>query len=251
MVNKKHWENLADLSTIKRLVHQPGLSRRDCLLILLSANGGEPMRVSKIEDIGKNAGIRSISKWNISNILGASNSQAIRTTDGWELGESGVERLAEIGLDLRTESSTHLAKDLRDAAKSISDPNVRSFIDEAITCLERRCYRAATVISWVGAVSVLYNHVLAHKLTEFNREATRRHKKWKPAKTFDDFADMKEDEFLDVLHAISVIGKSVKDDLKIRLKTRNGAGHPNSYQVGENMIRAHIESLINHVFSKF
>jgi len=52
--------------------------------------------------------------------------------------------------------------------------------------------------------------------------------KWKAAKTVDDLATMKEAEFLSVLEALSIIGKSVKQELDRCLRLRNGCGHPNS-----------------------
>jgi hypothetical protein len=64
-------------------------------------------------------------------------------------------------------------------------------------------------------------------------------------------SDLNEDTFLDVLHAISVIGKSVKDELKGCLKFRNGCGHPNTLVVGETRVAAHLESLINNVYLIF
>jgi hypothetical protein len=62
---------------------------------------------------------------------------------------------------------------------------------------------------------------------------------------------MKEHEFLQILNAISAIGKSVKDELEGCLKLRNGCGHPNSLQIGEARVSAHIETLMLNVFSVF
>jgi hypothetical protein len=62
---------------------------------------------------------------------------------------------------------------------------------------------------------------------------------------------MKEYDFLQVLAAISVIGKSVKDELEVCLKLRNGCGHPNSLLVGEHKASAHIETLIQNVFARY
>lgn len=62
---------------------------------------------------------------------------------------------------------------------------------------------------------------------------------------------MKEYNFLQILCAISVFGKSVKDELEACLKIRNGCGHPNSLKVGESRVASHIESLMLNVFSKY
>jgi hypothetical protein len=62
---------------------------------------------------------------------------------------------------------------------------------------------------------------------------------------------MKEYDFLQVLHAISVIGKNTKDELEGCLKLRNTCGHPNSHKIGEHRVTSHVETLVLNVFSKF
>jgi hypothetical protein len=99
--------------------------------------------------------------------------------------------------------------------------------------------------------TLLYEHVLKNCLTEFNAEALRRDPKWKTGKTEDDLARMKEHDFLQMLAALSVIGKNVKDELEVCLKLRNGCGRPNSLIVGEYKASAHVETLIQNVFSRF
>jgi hypothetical protein len=103
----------------------------------------------------------------------------------------------------------------------------------------------------VGALAVLYDYVIASHLAEFNAEARRRDAKWPDAKTLDDLARMKEHDLLQVLEATSLIGKSVKAELEGCLKLRNGCGHPNSLQLADNRVAAHIETLVLNVFSVF
>ena len=98
---------------------------------------------------------------------------------------------------------------------------------------------------------MLQGHVLHHKLHEFNAAAISRNQKWKQARTKDDLGAMKEKDFLDVLQAISVIGKSVRQELQVCLTLRNSCGHPSSLQVGENRVASHIESLVLNVFSAY
>lgn len=89
------------------------------------------------------------------------------------------------------------------------------------------------------------------KLADFNTEAARRNVKWKPAKTADDLALMKEYEFLQVLQAISVIGKSVKTELEHCLDSRNACGHPNSFKIAGSKVAAHVEVLLLNVYEQF
>jgi hypothetical protein len=93
--------------------------------------------------------------------------------------------------------------------------------------------------------------VVVNHLAAFNAEASKRDGRWKPARTTDDLSLMKEHDFLQVLHAISVLGKNVKQELEHRLKLRNGCGHPNSLQIAEHSVASHIEILALNVFAKF
>jgi hypothetical protein len=125
---------------------------------------------------------------------------------------------------------------------------VRSFVEEAIAAFENGLYRSAGVLTWVGAVALLYDHVVSHKLAEFNQEAVARNIKWKAATNAEDLTRMKEHDFLQILPAISVVGKNVKDELEGCLKFRNACGHPNSLKLGEARTAAHIETLMLNVF---
>ena len=109
-------------------------------------------------------------------------------------------------------------------------------------------------LSWVGAVGLMYNHVITKDLASFNAEAQRRDPKWKAAQTPDDLARMKEGDFLDIIatQPLSIIGKNVKEELKNNcLQLRNACGHPSSLVIGENKVAAHLEILILNVFSRF
>src|SRR5207245_865629 len=133
----------------------------------------------------------------------------------------------------------------------LSDPETITFLQEAIACLEAGLKRAAVVLSWVGAMSVLYKFVVVNHLTAFNAEALRRDGKWRVASSADGLARMKEHDFLDTLEAIGVIGKNVKQELLTSLSLRNACGHPNSLLIGENRVAAHIEVLVLNVFAKY
>ncbi len=136
-------------------------------------------------------------------------------------------------------------------SSKVKEPVTAAFIEEAIRCYEQQLYRAAVVLSWVGAVSVLYHLVVSKHLAAFNAEATRRHQKWKPATTPDDISRMKEKDFLDILDHMSVIGKNVKQELEGCLALRNGCGHPNSLAIGEHRVAGHVETLLLNVFVPF
>lgn len=237
--------------SLKDLLTKPGYDRSEKILMCLGLDPEQGRQVREIKEIAVSAGLRAASRWNISQILKDTGSLVARTECGWELTTDGRYRLAELAGSAATGRAVRVAAGLRHHLAALNDPDTKAFIEEAVSCLEHGLYRAAVVLSWVGAVSVLQDHIVAHKLTAFNTEAIRRDSKWKPAKSKDDLSRMKEFDFLTVLGAISVLGKSARQELEAALRLRNGCGHPNSLKVGEARAAAHVESLMLNVFGRF
>lgn len=235
---------------LKDLLSQK-LTDREKILICLAVEPVGPRQVKDLTTLAYDAGWRQVKKKNVSAILRGAKGLAVRATRGWELTSPGSQFIAKLAGPLMNSPIPIVASSLRAHMVKIVDPDMQSFVEEAIVCFEARQYRAAIVLSWVGAVSVLHNHVVAHHLSSFNAEATKRDSKWKAAKTVDDLGLMKENRFLDILQSISVLGKNVKQELKKGLVLRNGCGHPNSLKVSEHKASAHVEDLILNVYAVF
>ncbi len=228
------------------------LTRLEKLLLILFWDGEKVKSVKTIQQVGYDNGLKECKNWNISDILGRSGGQAASIVGGWTLTTAGRDYLVNKNLiTTKAKVISNEVSDLKTHAATITNPQTQAFIDEAIECLESDLLRAAVVLTWVGAVSLLYDEVVKNHLSAFNTEALRRDSKWKSAKNQDDLTRMKEADFLNVLEAISVIGKNVKQELEQCLKLRNGCGHPNSLKFGLRKVAAHIEILILNVFSKF
>lgn len=228
------------------------LSNKDKILLVLATNPKQPRDVASIKQIALEAGLREINKWNISDVLAKSKGFAVKVTDGWKLTKTGILYVKSDLLKQGMASTKLTAINLRNHLPKIKKPDTYAFVEEAIKCLEFDLFRAAILMSWIGAVSVLYDYVLANKLAEFNSEARRRDIKWKNAITKDDLALLRESEFLDILVAISVLGKNVKEHLKNNcLNLRNACGHPSSLKLGKHTVESHIETLLLNVYEKF
>lgn len=232
------------------VLHQPGLARRDQLLLVLAAQG-RPVGTAALRSAAVAAGLRKAKGWNVSDILGRAAPLVFRAADGWQLTDAGRKRISALGGTAAASPTVTAATALRAHVASIADLKTAEFVREAISCLEHRQLRAAVVLSWVGAMSILHARVVAHHLAAFNAEARQRDAGWRAAKTTDDLSRMKERDFLNVLEAISVIGKNVKQELQDALTLRNGCGHPNSLIIGETVVAAHIEILVLNVFQTF
>lgn len=232
------------------------LSQRDATLLILAVAVESPKDVHEVKRLGRHSGLPEIIRWNISDILGKERGLAIRLAQGWCLTSEGRKHVKALGVIPGKKSARVVtaAEDLRTAASKIGDSNTGRFLAEAIACFENSLHRACVVLSWVGAVGLLYNQVITKHLASFNAEAQRRDPKWKAAQTADDLARMKEGDFLDVIATppLSIIGKNVKEELKNNcLQLRNACGHPSSLIIGENKVAAHLEILILNVFTRF
>ncbi|MFY0751899.1 hypothetical protein [Pseudomonas sp. NFX5] len=221
------------------------------LLICIAAEPPVARTVSEIRTIAMGFGLRSVKTSNISAILSRCKGLVVRSALGWELTSLGKQEVADLSVRALPSVTMLVISGLRNQLSVIKEAAARSFVDEAIKSLELQLYRSAIVLSWVGAIAVLYDAVVERHLEQFNEEALRRDAKWRAAKSADDLCRMKEYDFLQVLAAKSIIGKNVKDELEVCLKLRNGCGHPNSLVVGEHKASAHVETLLQNIFSKF
>jgi hypothetical protein len=238
-------------AALKDLLSQSQFNKTDKILIILSVDDGQAKEIKEVKKLAIHAGLRAIQKWNVSSLLARSKGMAVRTAKGWELTAEGSNHITKLCGPLLGSPAPKVAASLRTQLSHITNSDTSNFVEEAIGCYEAKLYRAAVVLSWVGAVAVLYDFVINNRLSDFNAEALRRNPKWKTAKTSDDLARIREHDFLEIIEAISVIGKSVKQELEGCLKLRNGCGHPSSLKLSEHRVAAHIESLILNVFTQF
>jgi hypothetical protein len=234
-------------SALKDALHQKGLSRAQKVLICLGVAPGGPRSIADLKKLAAKGGLPEAKKWNLSALLAGQKGFAVRTDAGWELNAAGR---AEVQRVLSDAAASVTASKLRSLLPTIGSGDTRAFVEEAVHCVEHGLYRAGVVLSWLGALALLYDEVVASHLAAFNAEAARRDPRWRSAKTSDDLARMKEHDFLQVLEAISVIGKSVKAELEACLKLRNGCGHPNSLKLAEHRVNSHVETLVMNVFSR-
>jgi hypothetical protein len=175
---------------LKLALQQDDLSRADRVLLVI-ASLDQPVKGPAIMERAREAGC-SMSKWNIGDILAKAKGTTIRLPNGYEVSEKGHARLEELGVSKLPAAAAKIAQDLRKHIANIKDDTTRAFVEEAIRCHEVALYRSAIVMSWVAAVAVLQQEVVAKHLAPLNAEAARIDKKWKPATTTDDIGKMRE-----------------------------------------------------------
>lgn len=229
---------------------QRRLTQRDKLLVILMY-ARKPSSIQELRAHGVNLGFRIPQRWNPSAILARSKGLAVKTTSGWQITRAGREHLDALGLSETGKAVKEVNLSLHSELDNVVDSSARAFVQEAITAFELGLYRSAVVMSWLSAVHFMYAYVREQALELFNTAAREKDPRWKDANNEDGLARMAERDFLERLHAISVIGKSTKAALVECLDRRNGCSHPNSLRLGANTAAHHIEILLLNVFTKF
>lgn len=224
--------------SLKRLLHKDEYTRLQKLLFCLAVDSKNSKQVVEISELAQSAGFHPVKKWNVSDILAKSKGLAIRTPGGWELSPDGENLVVSLVGELIISPPSQIATSLRNHLSGIADTQIKSFVIESIECYERSLHRAAIVLSWVGALSVLQEFVIHNKLDDFNSEAKRRDGKWKNAKIREDFGRMKEFDFLQIIESISMVDRSVKLELEKRLQLRNSCGHPTALKLSSHTVAA-------------
>lgn len=233
-------------------MHRAGITKTDTALLCVAAAGGKSATTASVRRLAVNVGVKGAKKLNFSAHLSSAEDKVFNSPSGWELTDQGRTYIAGLVAQVLSVSpAASEAQALRALLPNLKSKDARTFLTEAIVCAEQSLFRAAVVLSWVGAMALLHDAVVAKHLATFNAEASRRDAKWKPAKNADDLGKMKEANFLEIAEAISIIGKNVKQELEACLKLRNGCGHPTSLKVGANKVAAHLETLALNVYAVF
>jgi len=235
---------------LKQVVHRAGVTKTDSALLCVAAAGADAASTATVRKLAVEAGVKGAKKINFSAHLSAAEDKVFKTPSGWELTADGRAHVAALaGKSLSASPAATEAEALRALLPKLKNEDARAFLVEAIVCAEQSLFRAAVVLSWVGAIALLYDVAVAKHLAAVNADATQRDPKWKAAKTTDDLGRLKESVFLEIAQAVGIVGKNVKQELEGCLKLRNGCGHPNSLKVGANKVAAHLETLALNVYA--
>lgn len=249
----KIWRSsLLTAKQLKQAVHRPKITKTDTALLCVAAAGGTGASTGAVRKLAVESGVKGAKKINFSSHLSAAEDKVFKTPTGWELTTEGRKHIASlVATELAVSPAASEAAALRALLPKLKNADAGAFLTEAIVCAEQSLFRAAVVLSWVGAVALLHDEAVANYMSAINAEAAQKDPKWKPAKTADDLGRLREATFLDIAASVGMLGKNVKQELEVCLKLRNGCGHPNSLKIGANKVAAHLETLALNVFAIF
>jgi hypothetical protein len=230
-------------------------------VILVLSQVDRPALLSAIREKAVAVGFRDIAKWNIAQslLVAAKDQQVAQLAKGWKILEPGLKAIEEY---YKPEAA--IIRETRHALKShldtIQDKQRRMFIEESIKAFDVGAFRAAIVLSWVGAVHILQEHIIAKHKAAFNAAGAARMAKaavkgekynFAAVKSLKDFGVISEAELLQLCQDAGIIHKAEKQALGERLDLRNQSGHPNPMIFAEHVVASHIELLMLNVYSKY
>lgn len=167
----------------------------------------------------------------------------------WALTDSGNKHVrqllglpeaeAEVEVDVGT---------LQTLAGKITDDGVRTYVEEAVTCLQVGALRAATVFIWTGAVATLRDKLWALGAPAIDNALKTQNQKAVTFKKKDDFAYVKDVTLIQVAQDMGVVDKTQKGQLQAALDLRNACGHPTKYSPGPKKVSAFIEDVVGIVW---
>lgn len=246
---------LAELLTVKNW------TRLEELLLLYHAaesRGQANLTISEVKDLFDEARSRP---GNVHRDLAVLEDRGLLLRDGkgWRLSQRGFiaaeKQLTDAGLlsDTPERSSVEplrrVSANLRAQASRISNRELRSFVEEALRCLDPSiaALRAAVVLGWAGGVARLKERAWAFGPEDINRVLTRL--SWKNRVALEqDLDDLRESQLLIVAHELGVFDKSALKLLTADLDVRNACAHPTDVSVGTHRVEAFLEEVIDLLY---
>jgi hypothetical protein len=246
---------LSDNEVLKELLHRAGLTNSDRAVIILASEAA-PLKQDSLAKIATDCGLGRGFTANVARTLATAKQSGlvIKTPKGWEPHSRARPYLESLGIEFRVTTATKaVLPELRRAIQPIASEPAGMFALEAIECIENGQLRAGVVFAWIGAVALLYEHVITNRRADFNTAGKARFAGFTDAVNVGDLTRLKEADFLQILQDISVIDKTLKKQLTNRLDLRNACGHPNavSAKLGELEAAAHVEFLVAHIYAVF
>jgi len=131
---------------------------------------------------------------------------------------------------------------------TISDSDIRDYVEEAIECLKVKARRACVVFTWTGAIRTVQNKMLAFGEKSLNAALKKHDQNARKVNSIDHFAYIQDKTTLLAAQDLGLFDKTEKDTLVEALGLRNRCGHPGKYKPKEKKVSGFIEDLVSIVF---
>lgn len=241
---------------IKKIPNFDELSKIDQIdffaYYLLFKNGNDYVTVSQINncfdklDIGKYARISSY----LSENSRGKNKKYNKMKTGYRL-ERNKKNEIEVCVTDEPQKVSVCTK-LSDLQGKLSSNDENVFLDEVLNCYKVEAYRASIIMAWNLTIWHIENFVLNEKLIEFNSALAKSPvKNIKQIVVIDDFSELKEVKFIELLRTARIISNDVRKILDEKLGIRNSAAHPSSIIIEGHKATEFILDLVKNVILKY
>lgn len=167
----------------------------------------------------------------------------------WRITDAGKKHIRDLmGLPETEPEVEHDVSELNKLLARITDPVVKGFVEESVTCLKVGALKAAIVFLWAGAVRTLQAKLTLKGISQVNAAILPHDPKARQVKKQDDFQYIKDKVFLLAAEGVGVLDKAERTTLEDALDLRNKCGHPTKYSPGPAKTKSFIEDVTGIVF---
>lgn len=174
----------------------------------------------------------------------------IKSTTGYHLEKSICD---EIKQEINNEPKRiQVSQQLTDLVTKIKDSQERIFLLEALNCYRVEAYRATIILIWILAIDHLQKYIFGQKLDEFNLVLAKNpDKKVQKIVNYDDFSDLSESKFIELMRSANIISNDIRKILDEKLGIRNSAAHASGIIFTGHKTTEFILEIINNIIQKY
>lgn len=145
-----------------------------------------------------------------------------------------------------------VSQQLRDLVPKVKDSQEKAFLIEALNCYRVEAYRATIIMVWVMAIDHLQKYIFGQKLNDFNTALAKNpDKKIQRIVNYDDFSELSESKFIELMRAAGIISNDVRKILDEKLGIRNSAAHPSGIVFNGHKTTEFVLDLIDNIILKY
>jgi hypothetical protein len=186
----------------------------------------------------------------LSENAGSKNGKYIKSKTGYRLERSVHDEIKQV---VNNEpKKVQVSQQLNDLVPKIKDSQEKAFLLEALNCYRVEAYRAAIILVWILAVDHLQKYIFGQKLNDFNSALAKNpDKKVQKIVNYDDFSDLSEVKFIELMRSAGIISNDVRKILDEKLGTRNSAAHPSGIVFTGHKTTEFALDIVNNILLKY
>jgi len=186
----------------------------------------------------------------LSENVGKKEGRYVKSNSGYRLERSVYDEIKQ--LVNNEPKKVQVSQQLTDLISKIKDSQEKSFLAEALNCYRVEAYRATIIMVWILAIDHFQKYIFWQKLSDFNKALAKNpDKKVQKIVNYDDFSDLSESKFIELMRAANIISNDVRKILDEKSGIRNSAAHPSGIIFTGHKVTEFALDIINNVLFKY